>query len=142
MPARRADVPASAGLRYVTDDMPGIRRQKRGSGFTYLDPDGHVIRDPASLHRFRALVIPPAWTNVWICPLPEGHLQVTARDARGNSERDPEQGRKDCENQPHSRARFEAIEGWFGFRLLERGSLAPCRGHPLHGVSDRKWHAC
>jgi DNA topoisomerase I len=83
MPARRADVPAAAGLRYVTDDMPGIRRQKRGGGFIYLDPDGGVIRDPASLHRFRALVIPPAWTSVWICPLPEGHLQVTARDARG-----------------------------------------------------------
>ena len=75
--------PAAAGLRYVTDDMPGIRRQKRGTGFTYIDADGRVIRDRQVLHRFRALVIPPAWTNVWICPLAEGHLQVTARDARG-----------------------------------------------------------
>ncbi|MEX2147549.1 MAG: DNA topoisomerase IB [Candidatus Rokuibacteriota bacterium] len=72
-----------AGLRYVTDEMSGIRRQKRGAGFTYLSPDGEVIRDPALLRRFRALVIPPAWTSVWICPLAEGHLQVTARDARG-----------------------------------------------------------
>lgn len=83
MPRSRVPSPGAAGLRYVTDDLPGIRRQKRGTGFTYLSPDGEVIRDPAMLHRFRALVIPPAWTSVWICPLPEGHLQVTARDARG-----------------------------------------------------------
>jgi DNA topoisomerase-1 len=76
-------LPGAAGLRYVTDDMPGIRRQKRGSGFSYIDADGRVIRERTALHRFRALVIPPAWTNVWICPLAEGHLQVTARDARG-----------------------------------------------------------
>src|SRR5688572_8812785 len=83
MPPSPSPSLGAAGLRYVTDDMPGIRRQKRGTGFTYIDPDGNVIRDPASLHRFRSLVIPPAWTSVWICPLAEGHLQVTARDARG-----------------------------------------------------------
>jgi DNA topoisomerase-1 len=83
MPPSQSQAPGAAGLRYVTDDMPGIRRQKRGTGFTYIDPDGKVIREPAMLHRFRALVIPPAWTSVWICPLAEGHLQVTARDARG-----------------------------------------------------------
>jgi DNA topoisomerase-1 len=69
-------------LKYVTDDMPGIRRQRRGGGFAYLSPEGQVIRDPEMLERFRSLVIPPAWTDVWICPLPDGHLQVTARDAR------------------------------------------------------------
>ena len=83
MAPSRVQSPGAAGLRYVTDDMPGIRRQKHGTGFSYIDPDGHVVRERALLHRFRALVIPPAWTNVWICPLAEGHLQVTARDARG-----------------------------------------------------------
>jgi DNA topoisomerase-1 len=82
-PGKAAAPLKAAGLRYVTDDMPGVRRQKRGPGFTYISPEGEVIRDPAMLHRVRALVIPPAWTSVWICPLAEGHLQVTARDARG-----------------------------------------------------------
>ena len=66
--------------------MPGIRRQRHGRGFIYTDPDGHVIRDAALLQRFRALVIPPAWTDVWICPHEDGHLQVTARDGRGRKQ--------------------------------------------------------
>jgi DNA topoisomerase I len=66
--------------------MPGIRRQKHGRGFNYIDPDGQVIRAPAMLSRFKALVIPPAWTDVWICPHEDGHLQVTARDARGRKQ--------------------------------------------------------
>jgi len=69
---------AAAGLRYVTDAMPGIRRQRHGRGFTYVGPDGEVIRTRESLDRFRSLVIPPAWTEVWICPHEDGHLQVTA----------------------------------------------------------------
>ena len=77
---------AAAGLRYVTDAMPGIRRQRHGRGFTYTDPDGHVIRSREMIDRFRALVIPPAWTDVWICPHDDGHLQVTARDARGRKQ--------------------------------------------------------
>src|SRR6267378_4389113 len=77
---------AAAGLRYVTDAMPGIRRQRQGRGFTYIDPDGEVIRTRESLDRFRSLVIPPAWTEVWICPHEDGHLQVTARDARGRKQ--------------------------------------------------------
>jgi DNA topoisomerase-1 len=76
----------AAGLRYVTDAMPGVRRQRHGRGFKYVDPDGRVIRAPARLERFRLLVIPPAWTDVWICPDPDGHLQVTARDARGRKQ--------------------------------------------------------
>jgi len=76
----------AVGLRYVTDAMPGIRRKRHGRGFTYTDPDGVVIRDRAMLRRFRALVIPPAWTDVWICPDPDGHLQVTARDLRGRKQ--------------------------------------------------------
>ena len=66
--------------------MPGIRRQRHGRGFNYTDSDGRVIRAPETLLRFRSLVIPPAWTDVWICPYPDGHLQVTARDARGRKQ--------------------------------------------------------
>jgi DNA topoisomerase I len=76
----------AAGLCYVTDEMPGIRRRRHGRGFSYLDPDGQLLRDPEMLKRFRALVIPPAWTEVWICPVANGHLQVTARDARGRKQ--------------------------------------------------------
>jgi DNA topoisomerase-1 len=76
----------AVGLRYVTDAMPGIRRKRHGRGFTYTDAEGLVIRDRATIRRFRALVIPPAWTDVWICPDPDGHLQVTARDARGRKQ--------------------------------------------------------
>jgi DNA topoisomerase-1 len=76
----------AAGLRYVTDAMPGIRRHRHGRGFTYVDPDGSVIRAPELLQRFRSLVIPPAWTDVWICPHDDGHLQVTARDGRGRKQ--------------------------------------------------------
>jgi DNA topoisomerase-1 len=76
----------AAGLFYVTDEMPGIRRRRHGRGFSYMDPDGRTIRDPHALRRFRSLVIPPAWTEVWICPDPNGHLQVTARDARGRKQ--------------------------------------------------------
>ena len=76
----------AAGLRYVSDSMPGIRRHRHGRGFTYVGPDGDVIRAREALKRFKSLVIPPAWTDVWICPHEDGHLQVTARDARGRKQ--------------------------------------------------------
>ena len=76
----------AAGLRYVTDDEPGIRRQKRGKGFTFLDPQGKTIKDAKTLERIQKLAIPPAWTDVWICPRPNGHLQATGRDARGRKQ--------------------------------------------------------
>ena len=76
----------AAGLRYVLDDGPGIRRARRGKGFRYLGPDGKPIRDAETLRRIRSLVIPPAWTDVWICPRPNGHLQATGRDARGRKQ--------------------------------------------------------
>jgi DNA topoisomerase-1 len=66
--------------------MPGIRRHRHGRGFTYVGPDGSVIRAREALKRFQSLVIPPAWTEVWICPHEDGHLQVTARDARGRKQ--------------------------------------------------------
>jgi len=72
----------AAGLRYVSDDKPGIRREKQGDGFIYLDKDGAVVDDEATLARIKALVIPPAWTEVWICPSANGHLQATGRDAK------------------------------------------------------------
>ncbi len=76
----------AAGLRYVTDSSPGIRRRRRGRGFAYVRPDGEPLRDRGELERIRKLVIPPRWTDVWICPSSSGHLQVTARDARGRKQ--------------------------------------------------------
>ena len=75
-----------AGLRYVSDDQPGIRRQRVGRGFRYLGVDGRPIREPEVLRRIKTLMIPPAWTDVWICPRPDGHLQATGRDARGRKQ--------------------------------------------------------
>src|SRR5919206_4038784 len=72
----------SAGLVYVSDEEPGIRRRRAGKGFTYKGPDGRAVRDAATLARIRSLAIPPAWTDVWICPDPNGHIQATARDAK------------------------------------------------------------
>jgi DNA topoisomerase-1 len=73
---------AEARLHYVSDEDPGIRRVKAGKGFAYRRPDGRAVRDRATLSRIRALVIPPAWTDVWICPDGDGHIQATGRDAR------------------------------------------------------------
>ncbi len=77
---------ARAGLRYVTDGLPGITRRRAGTGWTYFEPDGTRIRDPEQRRRLNALAIPPAWTDVWICPDPGGHIQATARDARGRKQ--------------------------------------------------------
>ena len=76
----------SAGLSYVTDGVAGIRRQRAGKGWVFFAPDGTRIRDAGERSRIRSLVIPPAWTDVWICPDPRGHIQVTARDARGRKQ--------------------------------------------------------
>jgi DNA topoisomerase-1 len=84
--AEPADSARAAGLRYVSDTKPGIRRQKKGEGFRYTAPDGKAVRDKETLGRIKALVIPPAWTDVWICANPMGHLQVTGRDARGRKQ--------------------------------------------------------
>ena len=76
----------AAGVHYVSDTQPGLRRQRAGRGFCYRGLDGRPIRDPAVLRRMTALAIPPAWTDVWICPRPDGHLQATGRDARGRKQ--------------------------------------------------------
>jgi DNA topoisomerase-1 len=77
----------AAGLRYVNDEtMPGIRRIGQKGRVRYVGPDGKVVRDPSDLQRIRALAIPPAYTSVWICPHPNGHIQATGRDARGRKQ--------------------------------------------------------
>lgn len=80
------DAAQSAGLTYVHDDEPGIRRKKAGKGFTYLDPKGRTIKDPEELRRLKSLAVPPAYTDVWISPDPNGHIQATGRDARGRKQ--------------------------------------------------------
>jgi DNA topoisomerase-1 len=72
----------AAGLRYVSDETPGITRQRRGTVFRYRRPDGSPVRDRRTLGRIRTLAIPPAWREVWICARNDGHLQATGRDAR------------------------------------------------------------
>ena len=76
----------AAGLIYTTDTTPGIRRLGRGKRVRYVDARNQPVRDAAELRRIRGLVIPPAWTDVWICPNPRGHLQATGRDARGRKQ--------------------------------------------------------
>src|SRR5438874_749352 len=76
----------AAGLRYVSDADPGICRKRVGKHFSYIGLDGRPIHDPATLKRIKSLAIPPAYTDVWICPDPRGHLQATGRDARGRKQ--------------------------------------------------------
>ena len=76
----------AAGLRYVSDGDAGIARQRSGTAFRYLRPDGKALRDPETLARIRRLAIPPAWEDVWICTRDDGHLQATGRDARGRKQ--------------------------------------------------------
>ncbi|HEU4985604.1 MAG TPA: DNA topoisomerase IB [Rhizobiaceae bacterium] len=80
------DTAQSAGLIYVSDEEPGIRRKKAGKGFTYKTSDGKTVKDKAVLMRIRSLAIPPAWTDVWICAKANGHIQATGRDARGRKQ--------------------------------------------------------
>ena len=71
-----------AGLRYVSDEQPGYTRRAKGKNFEYLGTEGKIIRDEQRLLRIKRLAIPPAWTDVWICPSANGHIQATGRDAR------------------------------------------------------------
>jgi DNA topoisomerase-1 len=102
-----------AGLRYATDAVPGLTRRRRGRGFSYHDQQGRVIRDPEVLKRIRSIVIPPAWTDVWICPWPNGHIQATGRDARGRKQ-----------HRYHPDFRTARDEAKFG-RLVEFASALP-----------------
>jgi DNA topoisomerase-1 len=102
-----------AGLRYVTDADPGIKRKRAGKGFCYTGIDGRPIRDPKELRRIRALAIPPAWTEVWICSIPHGHLQASGRDAKGRKQ-----------HRYHPRWREVRDETKYG-RLLAFGEALP-----------------
>ena len=104
---------ASAGLRHVTDRKPGISRRRVGSGFRYVNPQGAIVRDEEELKRIRALAIPPAWRDVWICPDPRGHLQATGRDARGRKQ-----------HRYHPRWRMVRDEAKFD-RILEFAAALP-----------------
>ena len=80
------EVAKAAGLRYVGDTKPGIRRERHGAEFAYFGPNGNQITDEPTLDRIRKLAIPPAYTDVWICPQPNGHIQATGRDAKGRKQ--------------------------------------------------------
>ncbi len=80
------DSAKAAGLRYVSDIKPGIQRKPWRKAFRYFDSEGAIVRDAEILARIKSLVIPPAWTAVWICPSPTGHLQATGRDAKGKKQ--------------------------------------------------------
>ncbi len=80
------DAAETAGLLYVSDEEPGIRRKKSGKGFTYVKPDGSKVEDKATLDRIRSLAIPPAYTDVWICSKANGHIQATGRDAKNRKQ--------------------------------------------------------
>jgi DNA topoisomerase-1 len=86
LPTEGPEAAKAAGLRYTTDAIPGIRRVKRRGGFSFIGADGKTIADKGEIARIKSLAVPPAYTDVWICPLPNGHLQATGRDARGRKQ--------------------------------------------------------
>jgi DNA topoisomerase-1 len=83
---KRGEVSGVGASRYSTDSRPGIKRCRAGRGFSYRAPDGSLVRDSEDLSRIRSIAIPPAWTDVWICVDPAGHIQATGRDARGRKQ--------------------------------------------------------
>ena len=108
----RRDARAS-GLRYVSVDSPGIHCRRAGRRFSYIDSSGRRLRDPETLARIRGIAIPPAWTDVWICPRSDGHIQAAGRDARG---------RRQYRYHPEFRRRRDA--GKFA-RLIRFGERLP-----------------
>jgi len=121
-----------AGLRYVSDDMPGIRREKSGHGFRYRYPIGDIVQESEVLNRIKSLAIPPAWREVWICPDPAGHLQATGRDDR-----------KRKQHRYHPRWREVRDETKYG-RMIAFGKALPkvrkrvLRDLALRGLSRNK----
>jgi DNA topoisomerase I len=108
-----AEAARAAQLRYVSDSRPGIRRRAAGAGFVYIDGQDTQVHDEAVLARIKALAIPPAWTDVWICKLPHGHIQASGRDARGRKQ-----------YRYHARWRKVRDEAKYG-RMLEFGAALP-----------------
>src|SRR4051794_22851163 len=122
----------AAGLRYVDDAQPGISRRRRGRWFEYVAPSGKVVKDPRVLQRIRSLVIPPAWTDVWICTKENGHLQATGRDSRSRKQ-----------YRYHPRWRAVRDEGKYG-KMLIFGKVLPAiraqveRDLSRHGLPREK----
>src|SRR4051812_9774588 len=113
-----------AGLRYVSDEMPAIKREKSGRGFRYRYPTGDIVQEAEVLGRIKSLAIPPAWTDVWICPDPAGHLQATGRDDRGRKQ-----------HRYHSRWREVRDETKYG-RMIAFGKALPgIRKRVMHDLS-------
>jgi len=123
-PTEAIEVAASASLRYVSDSDPGIRRVAAGKGFAYRDMQGRRIRKAQTLHRIRNLVIPPAWSGVWICPLDNGHIQATGRDERGRKQ-----------YIYHPRWRAVRDEAKFGRLLAFAGALPKLRRRVRHDLA-------
>ncbi|HUQ76649.1 MAG TPA: DNA topoisomerase IB [Burkholderiales bacterium] len=113
LPHQAAESARAAGLCYVSDADPGIGRRRAGEGFRYIRPDGRTLTDRTTLARIRSLAIPPAWTDVWICPAEDGHLQATGRDARRRKQ-----------YRYHSRWREMRDEAKYG-RMIAFGTVLP-----------------
>jgi DNA topoisomerase-1 len=122
----------AAHLRYIAAEGPGILRKRRGKGFVYVGPDSKPVTNKATLRRIQSLAIPPAWENVWICPLESGHIQVVGRDARGRKQ-----------YRYHPRYREVRDQAKFG-RMLAFGAALPKirvavdRDLSLPGLAQRK----
>ena len=121
------DAAESAGLVHVTDDAPGITRRRSGTGWSFRAPGGRTIADKVEIGRIRKLAIPPAYTDVWICPNPRGHLQATGRDARGRKQyryhpafREVREGAK-YEHVTEFAATLPKIRGTVGSHMRLRG---------------------
>jgi DNA topoisomerase I len=123
-----AEAASAAGLHYVDDSEPGYTRRRHGRGFVYLDHRGRALGDAATVDRLRGLVVPPAWTDVWFCRDPQGHIQATGRDAR-----DRKQYRyHDDWQRTRDEAKFDSLVG-FGHALpaLRERVDADMRQHNL-----------
>jgi DNA topoisomerase-1 len=107
-----AEALEEAGLRYVSDVSPGIRREKRGDEFVYRKPNGEEVTDEKTLARIRSLAVPPAYTDVWICPRANGHIQATGKDAKGRKQYRYHPGFREARDA----AKFERLAN-FGSRL-------------------------
>jgi DNA topoisomerase-1 len=126
------EISPKARLRYVADSRPGISRVRTGSSFRYVRPDGRPVRDQKSLARIKALVIPPAWNDVWICPQANGHIQAIGRDAKGRKQYRYHAGYRAARDE----AKFDRMVA-FG-KALPRIRKAVARDMARRGLSRRK----
>jgi DNA topoisomerase IB len=123
-----------ARLRRSDPQVPGISRRRAGKGFSYRGPDGHRVDDPTVLDRIRKLAIPPAWTDVWICPWSNGHIQAMGTDAKGRRQyryHDEWRARRDAEKFEHMLAFAEALPA------LREHVLAELADHDAELTCDR-----